>query len=156
MKITLTIIIFCVSLITQAVADNKSEINMINTIVANIEKTKAELNVLELRLQTGEFEASPPEVKYYYKPENMQLVALQVSTGHETFVIQYSYYYNDNKLIKYLKERLHKPDSSTKQAIIYNKGKILWKNIDEPVYDNSKAIELFQLNMQALKSFSKY
>ena len=59
MKITLTIIIFCVSLITQAVADNKSEINMINTIVANIEKTKAELNVLELRLQTGELEASP-------------------------------------------------------------------------------------------------
>lgn len=156
MKNTLIIFIFLISFITQACADNKTAINSINKKVANIEKTKTELNVLELKLQTGEFEPSPPEVKYFYKPENMELVSLQVSAGHETFVIQYTYYYSDNKLIMYLKETLHHPDSPPKQAIIYNNDKILWKNIDSPVYDNSKAIELFKLNMQALKSFSKY
>lgn len=156
MRNTLITFILCLTFITQACADNKSEIKNINDNVANIEKSKNTLNVLELKLQTGEFEASPPELKYFYKPDNMEIVALEVSAGHETFVIKYTYYFNNNKVIKYLKETLHHPDSPPKQAIIYNNDKILWKNTDEPVYDAKKAIELFKLNMQALKSFSKY
>ena len=138
-------------------ADESPEINRINTIVSKIEKTKNDLNTLELKLNTGEFEASPPEVIYYYKPDNMELVMLQVNAGHETFSSVYTYYLNNNKVIKYLKQDLNHPESPPKKAIIYNTdGDILWKNVDEAIVNEVDIITLFEQNIQVLKAFSKY
>jgi len=157
MKKIIVLLISCLSIYDLACADSKIEIKAVNNRVAQIEKNKNRLNTLELKLNTGEFESSPPEVTYYYKPDNLELVMLQVSVGHEIFVSQYSYYFNNKHLIKYLKETLHHPDSPAKQAVIFNSdGTILWKNIDEPVISGARVIALFKSNMNILKAFSKY
>ena len=154
----ITILLFCcLSLLNQACADSGAEIKSINAKVAEIDKQKGGLNALELKLHTGEFESVPPEVKYYYEPETFILVMLEVSVGHETFVTKHSYYFNENHAIKYIKEVLHRADNPPKQAIIYaSDGSVLWKNMDEPVMDSTKVVELFNLNMNALKAFAKY
>jgi len=147
----------CLSILNQACASSGAEIKAINEKVAEINKMKDDLNALELKLHTGEFESVPPEVKYYYLPDNLELVMLEVSVGHETFVTKHSYYFSHNLAIKYIKEILHRADNPPKQAIIFDSdGTILWKNMDEPVMDSSKVIELFNLNMNALKAFAKY
>lgn len=157
MKKTLLILIFCTGISSLACADEKSDINDINSKVSKIEASKNNLNILELKLHTSELEAAPPEIKYFYKSGTNELVKLQVSVGHETFVSQHSYYYSNELIIKYLKETLNHPDSPPKQAIIYNNtGDILWKNTDEPAYNSKAALDLFKLNMQSLKSFTKY
>jgi len=157
MKKIIFLLISCLSIHELACADSKIEINAVNNRVAQIEKNKNSFNTLQLKLNTGEFESSPPEVTYYYKPDNLELVMLQVSVGHEIFVTQYSYYFNNKYLIKYLKEMLHHPDSPAKQAVIFNSDEtILWKNIDEPVVSGASVKALFKSNMDSLKAFSKY
>ena len=157
MKKLIVLLISWLSVYNLAYADSSIEIKAVNKRVSQIEKNKNSLNTLELKLDTGELEASPPEVRYYYKPDNLELVMLQVSVGHEIFVTRYSYYFNNNHLIKYLKEMLHHPDSPAKQAVIFKgDGTILWKNIDEPVITGSRVIELFKSNMDTLKAYSRY
>ena len=89
-KVMVLFLLFQVSVF----ADTASEIKDVNNKVLQIEKIKQGLNVLELKLQTGEMEAVPPQVKFYYKAENLELVLTQVSAGHEVFSINYSYYYD--------------------------------------------------------------
>ncbi len=94
---------------------------------------------------------------YYYKPENMELVMLQVSVGHEIFSTKHTYYLNNNRVIKYLKETFDHPDSPPPKVIIYDvNGKVLWKNIDEPAVSTVDVIKLFKQNINTLKAFSKY
>ena len=157
MKKIFTSLILFVLVYTQSFADVKSEIKRVNKQVSQIEKTIKNLDILALNVQTEATEASPPEIKYYYDPENLELALLRVSAGHEVFSTQYSYYYNNGKIIKFLKEIIGRPDSPPKQAIIYGKDEsILWKNIDAPVISTKKVIEIFELNMKTLISFSKY
>ncbi len=157
MKKIAILLIFCLSIVNQACADSGAEIKSVNAKVAKIAKQKNDLNALELKLHTGEFEAVPPEVKYYYDSETLKLVMLEVNVGHETFATKHSYYFSENQALKYIKEILHRADNPPKQAIIYaSDGSVLWKNIDEPAMDSKKAVELFNLNINALKAFAKY
>ena len=157
MKKLLTSFIIFVLAHTQTFADVKSEIKRVNQQVAKIEKIIKNLDILELNVHTEATEASPPEIKYYYNPENLELALLRVSVGHEIFSTQYSYYCSNGKIIKYLKEIIGRPDSPPKQAIIYGGNEaVLWKNIDAPVISTKKVIEIFELNIKTLISFSKY
>ena len=157
MKKIILILTFCLVAFNQACADNKTKITDINNKVDQIEKIKNSLHIMEIKLQTGTSESSPPEVMYYYKPGNLELVMLQISVGHEIFVTKHTYYFEKNHVLKYLKETLNHPDSPAKEAIIYNNdGSILWKNMAEPVVSSRKVIELFNLNIDTLKEFSKY
>jgi hypothetical protein len=157
MKKLIILFIFFFSIGCQPNANATTEIKSINTIVLHIDKTKGDLSALELKLHTGEFEAVPPEVMYYYKPENMELVMLQVSVGHEIFSTKHTYYLNNNRVIKYLKETFDHPDSPPQKVIIYDvNGKVLWKNIDEPAVSTVDVIKLFKQNINTLKAFSKY
>jgi hypothetical protein len=138
-------------------ADNTEVIKQVNKKVAQIEKTKEELNILELKLHTGELEAAPPEVMFYYEADNMELVMLKATVGHEIYTTKHTYYLNNNRVIKYLKESFNHPDSPPKQAIIYdNKGKPLWKNINEPLIKPAEIKQQFERNMDLLRTFSKY
>jgi len=157
MKKIAVLLFCCLSVLNQACADSGAEIKAVNAKVAELNKLKNELNALELKLHTGEFEAVPPEVKYYFDSETQNLVMLEVNVGHETFVTKHTYYFDQNKTLKYIKEILHRADNPPKQAIIYAAdGSVLWKNMDEPALDSNKAIELFNLNIKALKAFAKY
>lgn len=155
--IRLMLVTFCLAVFSQANADNKFDIEAINKKVDKIEKMKGSLKALEIKLHAGESESSPPEVMYYYKPDNLELVILRVSVGHEIFVTKHTYYFENNHAIKYLKETLNHPDSPPKQAILYkNDGSVLWKNVAEPVVSGKKVVELFMLNIATLKEFAKY
>lgn len=154
-----TSLLFILFLLTASscYADNAADVKSVNARVAQIEKTKDKLNTLELILHTGASEATPPEVMYYYKPEDMGLAMIQVSVGHEIFSTRHTYYVDNNHVIKYVKETLNHPDSPPKEAVIYKQdGSILWKNTGEPAVSSKQVLELFRLNMNALREFSKY
>lgn len=140
-----------------AFADNAEEIKQVNKKVAQIEKTKDELNILELKLHTGELEAAPPEVMFYYEANNMELVMLQATVGHEIYTTKHTYYLSNNSVIKYLKESFNHPDSPPKRAIIYDhKGKPLWQNINAPIIKPAEIKKQFERNVNLLRAFSKY
>jgi len=154
-----TIILLTCSLLAcnSSQADDKAEIKSVNQKVVQIEKSRKNLNVLELKIHTGELEAVPPNVMYYYRPENMELVMLQVSVGHEIFLTRYTYYFENNRVIKFLKDTEGHPDPPPKFAIIYKAdGEVLWKNIDEPGVMAKTALDLYKKNIAILKEFSKY
>ncbi len=154
-----TIILLTCSLLAcnSSQADDRAEIKAVNQKVVQIEKSKENLNVLELKIHTGELEAAPPNVMYYYRPENMELVMLQVSVGHEIFLTKYTYYFENNRVIKFLKDTEGHPEPPPKFAIIYKAdGKVLWKNIDEPNVMAKTVLDLYKNNIAILKEFSKY
>jgi hypothetical protein len=153
------VIFFIFYLVTHSFvfADNTEEIKQVNKKAAQIEKTKDKLNILELKLHTSELEAAPPEVMFYYEADNMELVMLQVNVGHEIFTTKHTYYFNNNCVIKYLKESFNHPDSPPKKAIIYNdKGKPLWQNINAPIIKPAEIKKQFERNVDLLIAFSKY
>lgn len=153
------IILLCcyLSICYQSSADSGTEIKRINKQVTHIEEVKSELSVLEVKLHTGEFEAVPPEIMYYYKPDSMEPVMLKVAVGHEIFSTKHNYYFSNGRVIKYLKESFNHPDKPPKKAIIYNrKGEVLFKNIDEPALSEADVVKLFNNSISALKAFSKY
>jgi hypothetical protein len=157
MKKLILLLALCFPLQLTAIEQNASDIKAVNQAVATLEKSKDTLYILEIKLHVSELEATPPDVKYYFNPETMKPVILQVDVGHEVFSTRHSYYFKNNKVIKYLKEQINHPDSPPKEAIIYNKdGAILWKNINEPAVSEKQVKELFANAMSAVKAFSAY
>ena len=153
------ILLFTLSLLAcgPSQADNKVEIQAVNKAVAEIEKSKVDLGILELKVHAAELEGVPPEVKYYYKPGSMELIMMQVDVGHEAFSTYFTYYFKNNKIIKFIKGTENHPEKPPKQAIIYGSdGKVLWKNIDEPRVLTNVVVDLYKRNMALLKEFRKY
>lgn len=157
MKKLILLLALCLPLQLTATEQNAAAIKAVNQVVAALEKSKDALYKLEILLDVGEQEASPPDIKYYFNPETMKPVILQVDVGHEVFSTRHCYYFENNKVIKYLKEQINHPDSPPKEAIIYDKdGTILWKNLDEPAASEQQVKELFTNAMRAIEAFASY
>ncbi len=157
MKKSILLLIYFFTVSTLSCADNTSDIKGINYKVSQIEKTKDRYDILKIKLLTEQIESVPPEAMFYYNPENTELVMVHVSVGHETFLITHTYYFENNIILKYLKEISGRPDNPPKEAVIYKtNGSILWKNINEPVISSKKLIGLFKNTMTMLDDFSKY
>lgn len=151
------LIVCCFFLSSYLWADNGSDIQLINKKVADIEKNKRQLNYFEVAIHSEEIESVPPIARFYYSLKTENLLILQVDVGHEIFLNRFTYYFDNDVLIKYVKESLNHPDAPPKEAVIYNdSGLVLWKNTNEPLLDSRQIQNLFMLNMNALKSFSRY
>jgi hypothetical protein len=140
-----------------AFAENTDAIQRVNRHVAELEKAKAALNTLELKVEVGEFESVPPRILFYYNPENTELQLAEIDVGHEIFSTSFRYYFDDGRIIKYLKYHEGHPDKPAKQAIIYSRdGSVLWRNIDQPTVSIEQVVTLFEKNMATLIDFAKY
>jgi len=95
MKNCILLLAFYFLLSSPCFADNLTAIKAINKKVSDIEKLKGGLSSLELKLDTEATEAVPPEMVFYYSPESMELLILQVTVGHEVFSTRHTYYLNN-------------------------------------------------------------
>lgn len=155
-KIILFLLLLLLMSQQAAYASNITEIKRINKKVAQIEKAKAKLIILELKLTGVEIEGVPPQVKFYYQAEHGKIVVTEISVGHEVFSILHSYYFENNHIIKYLKV-YDGSYTQPKGAVIYNKdGSVLWKNRPLPTVSAAKVLQLFKLNMKTIQDFSGY
>ncbi len=155
---TFVLLIYLLTTSTLSCADDTTaDIKATNLKILNIEKTKNNLDIMTLKLLTEQIESVPPKAVFYYNPENTELIMVKVSVGHETFLTTYTYYFQKNRILKYLKEITGRPDNPPKEAVIYKaNGSILWKNIDAPAISSKKLTGLFNNNMKLLDNFSKY
>lgn len=100
--------------------------------------------------ETSTSEGSPAELQIYFEGERIILVNVEV--GHETWLIEYSYYYYPNgKPMKCLEVIKDRPDNPPRKAIIYNEsGNPVWKNTDLPDVSPQELYNLFK-NIQKVR-----
>lgn len=86
------------------------------------------------------------------------MVAVKVSVGHEIWLNEFYYYFNEiGNIIKYLKKTIDCPDNPGNKAIIYDgNGKILWKNIDEMIVPVNRIKDLFSSIQKMRLDFARY
>lgn len=130
-------------------------IQQVNVQVAEIIRHKQDYHYIDIKLEVGHSEGVPPQIYFYYDAKSGQPRYLHAVTGHETFAINYYYYFFNDKVIKYLKT--YDGLDEKKTAIIYNsKGEVLWKNTQQPVLSLDAVQRLYQSVMSALQAFTGY
>ena len=138
-------------------AGDENRIQLINRKVDDIVRNRHQLDHFEITIHSIETESTPPIARFFYTQKDENLLIFQIDVGHEIFLNRFTYYFDNNILIKYLKESFNHPDAPPKEAIIYShNGLILWKNTSEPLLNGHQIQSLFRLNIDALKSFAKY
>lgn len=105
----------------------------------------------------SEYEGSPATITFFFKKDSI-MVAVKVSVGHETWINEFWYYFNNSgNIIKYLKKTIDRPDNPANRAIIYGKNKIiLWQNIDEMAVSVNQIKELFYSIQKIRLKFAQY
>lgn len=140
------------------ILDTTSTTETVNKEVTLIEKsiTNDELSFIELNDMTI-LEGKLPNCKFYYNNDG-NLIAVFVEVGHETWYVQFSYFFSyDGTPIKFIKKITGRPDNPPLQAIIYNhNSKVLWKNIESPPIDPIQLQEYFSRFNTMRHKFSEY
>lgn len=103
------------------------------------------------------YEGSPAKITFFFIKDSI-MIAAKVSVGHEIWVNQFYYYYNeDGYIIKYLKKAIDNPYNPKNEAIIFDGNeKIIWKNIDEMVVPANRIKELFTSIQKIRLDFARY
>jgi len=129
-------------------------IKIANEYVKLVDKSLGEYSVYSLSSETLS-EGSPPTYKFYTK-DNL-LVAAIINVGHETWSNSYHYYYNNHKIVKYLKSTQGRIDNPPRKAIIYaSNGKIIWKNEDAPSVSPDSVLTIFKLFTEINRKLANY
>jgi len=131
-------LLFCLFL--SQIYSNSSITNQIKLVNSEVSKIKREvkenrdITTFNIKYSGMFYESGSVNINFYslYQAEkkSFSLVCVKFLIPKEVYSNEYSYYFNkDEKLIKFIKETLHRPDTPPKQAIIFNEnGQILWSN----------------------------
>jgi len=135
-------------------SDISNQIKRVNDEVSNINMEIEEnrnITTFNIKYSGIFYESGSVNINFYstYKAEekSFSLICVKFLIPKEIYSNKYYYYFNkDEKLIKFIKETLHRPDNPPKQAIIFDEnGQYLWSNYKDD----------FPIKTEVLKSIFK-
>jgi hypothetical protein len=152
--------------VTLLLANTEARAVTVEQINATVEQIDKRISAQELPSIEANYdykdatEGAPPSFSFFFDVRTSKLVACIVSVGHETWVKQFYYYFDENeKIIKYL-EVIPPSDAgpaTSRTAIIYDgNGKVLWKDIQAPRQMPNSIKTLYKSLSKAADAFARY
>ncbi len=159
LRVILISVLFYVYVVSSQLFAKSGLVKEVNLQVVIIKKSIKESTFAMMKIEHKVESEVAPALMYFYYEENKKrtLRAVIVKVGHESWGTRFAYYFDSSgNILKYSKTIIGRPDKPAKLAIIYQKGKKIWSNTDQP-YVSIQAIKtIFKNITQTSNQFQKY
>ena len=151
---------------SQAYAEKDNTIKLVNDKVAQIEQgiKEEKFSLMNIEYVMDAREVHAIGIKFYFifnfEKDTFSLVCVKFEMPMEIYSNEYSYFFDDNeKLIKFNKKTINRPDNPPKQGKIYDEfGRIAWSNFNYELPIDTEELKCIfkEFNEKLIKTTHKH